>query len=147
MLPGERAVRLHLRRTFSNELRHMEALHNLAVRSLSRRLRPQHGIDTHTLWVAAGLFAKACKQHRAIQILCRAGLGTDAHALTRNLFETTLALFFVLRKRVTLKQGGRRTARVDWRPLNSRLRSRLYNSNIQFEKQRAAKDWIRTPTI
>lgn len=85
----------------------MTALHNFAVSILNPqiKIRGSKGIDDSVVYVCLGLFVKACRQFRSVQRLCQAGLGSDAHALTRNLFETWLALMFVERRRVTLKQG------------------------------------------
>jgi hypothetical protein len=144
MLPDERYVRSTLRKQFGQDFKQMDALHNLAVRAVHRAITPIKGMDLLTVLVASGLYVKASKQFRSIQTLCQAGLGTDGYALTRNLFETALALVFVLRNRVTLKRGGVRVGKVDRRPLGSRFRARLYLANVAFEALRTLNDWDRT---
>ncbi len=149
MLPNEGSVRAELARAHNSDFAKMNSLHALAVSVIDPKvtIRQTPGIDGAVVKVSLGLFVKACRQFRSIQLLCEAGLGSDAHALTRNLFETSLALLFVARRRVTLKQNGKRLGRIGKQALGSRLRARLYLANSQFEAERTLNDWERTPGL
>jgi hypothetical protein len=146
MLPNEPAVERDLASRFGNQFTEMTALHTFAVSILAPQItiKGSKGVDGSVVYVCLGLFVKACRQFRSVQHLCQAGLGSDAHALTRNLFETWLALMFVARRRVTLKQGKKRLGSVGKRALGSRLRARLYLANAAFESERVVKDWEST---
>ena len=149
MLPNEGSVRAELARAHNSDFANMHSLQALAVSVIDPRItiRQSVGIVSTVVYVRLGLYVKACRQFRSIQLLCEAGIGSDAHALTRNLFETSLALLFVARRRVTLKRNGKRIGRVGKRALGSRLRARLYLANVQFEAERTLGDWERTPGL
>jgi len=147
MLPDEQIVRAELQARFAEAFQGMSGLLSFAaglVTSGEIRLTQLRGLDPAVVQVALGLYVKACKQFRSILALCEYGLGEDAHALTRNLFETTVALVFVLRHRVTLTSQGKTLPRVRGKPLTAKLRARLYMANIAFEHQRTLYEWERT---
>ena len=94
----------------------------LSETSLSSDLR---GVDRHVCAMTLGLYAKACKTHRSIQHLLAAGLTSDAEALLRVLFETTVAIHFILKKQ-------------------SALRSRMYGMFPLVQAAKASRGWQRT---
>lgn len=53
------------------------------------------GLSERTAFVLLGLYGKACKTFRAIQILCLFGLGEDANGLLRVLAETLVNMFYI----------------------------------------------------
>src|SRR5712692_3599688 len=130
MLPNDRANRALVRARCKKLLRQAADLHNFAVAVLQQSVAsgeeqsglriPNRQIDSSVVFVTLGLYVKACKQHRSILLLARAGLGPDALAIARNLFETTLALTFILRKQVRLP----RFSAIRGRPLSTRFRTR-----------------------
>jgi hypothetical protein len=63
------------------------------------------GLANATVHLALGLFAKACKQFRGIIALCEMGLPKEAGAIERCLFEAILAMNFILRPRIVLKEN------------------------------------------
>src|SRR4051794_29878373 len=65
------------------------------------------GVTDRARFLALGLYAKACKQFRGIIILGERGFGDEVTVLTRSLFETTLALNFILNESITLKRDGK----------------------------------------
>src|SRR5262245_57827488 len=146
MLPDEVEARAKLRQLFEKEFAKMSELHDLSVSIVSFPLKVASSpdIDRSTADVSAALYVKALRQFRAIQLLCEGGLGTDAWALCRNLFETTLALCFVLQPRFRPKKDGRPLAAVKGKPLSRRFRARLYIANISFEKERMLGQWQKT---
>jgi hypothetical protein len=147
MLPGEVPARRQVRAGHGVLLRDTNLFHTFAVSLLDRDVLNIQGLrdlDPVVALVTVGLFTKACWQHRSVQLLARAGLGADALALARCLFETTLALGFVLKDRVRLRRDGGFLPPVPGRPLNSRLRARLYLANIAFENARTLNEYQRT---
>jgi len=146
MLPDEVEAREKLTQLFSSEFARMSELHDLAVGIVSFPLTIESApdLDRSTADVALGLYVKALRQFRAIQLLCEGGLGTDAWALARNLFETTLALCFVLQPRFRPKKDGRQLPSVRGKPLSRRFRARLYIANVVFERERMLGQWQKT---
>jgi hypothetical protein len=147
MLPDEQIVRAELQSRFAEAFQGMSELLSFAVGVVTAgeiRLTRLRGVDSAVVQVALGLYVKACKQFRSILVLCEHGFGEDAHALTRNLFETAIALVFVLRHRVTLRSQGKTLPRVKGKPLTAKLRARLYVANIAFEHERTLNEWERT---
>jgi hypothetical protein len=55
-------------------------------------------IDPTVVRVVLGLYVKACKTYRATIMMAEAGLAEDAYVLARTLFETMLAVAWVLQK-------------------------------------------------
>jgi uncharacterized protein DUF5677 len=146
MLPDEAEARAKLSELFRKQFAEMDELHDFSVKLIPFPLRidAQPHLDRSTVDVALALYVKASRQFRGIQLLCEAGLGTDAYALARNLFETTLAVCFVLQPRFIPKRNGRRLTRVKGKPLSSRFRARLYIANLAFEQERMLRHWRTT---
>jgi hypothetical protein len=163
LLPNERANRALVRARSKMLLSQATDLHRVAVAVLQQSLGgaeqsglriPNSHIDSTVVFVALGLYVKACKQHRSVQLLARAGLSPDALAIARNLFETTLALVFILRKQIRLRRGfspahpsGLSLSAIQRRPLSTRFRARLYQANLVFEQERTRDEFARTPRI
>ncbi len=79
--------------------------------------------------VGLGLLAKACKQYRAVGAMVELGLGDVADSIARMMFESMLAIHFVLRAEVNLTRDGVPVGPVPNRPLTTRLRTSLYLAN------------------
>lgn len=148
MLPHETAVETELAIRFPYLFQTAHDVHVLAVKPL---LEPDgivgkisRGLSRSVVYTAIGLHVKALKQHRSTQVLAEKGLGQDALAITRNLFETMMALAFLLRHRVTLKEHGRVLAPVPGKPLSTRFRTQMYDANTTLEKQRTNTEFART---
>ena len=94
MLPDEREARAKLLELFGHEFAQMSELHDFSVSLIPfpLRIEARRNLDKSTADVALALYVKACRQFRAIQLLCEGGLGGDAWALARNLFESSLPL-------------------------------------------------------
>jgi hypothetical protein len=147
MLPGEVHARRQVRAGHAALLRDSNTFQTFAIGLLSGgtfNLQGTRGVDDAVCLVALGLFIKACKQHRSVQLLARAGLGEDALALTRCLFETTLALVLTLKDRVRMRSNGVLMPTVPSRHAGSMLRARLYLANIAFEHDRTLREFGRT---
>ena len=100
-LPNEEAGRKQVQAAFGAQLRKMGQLLRLAFVVVGEgrlRIGKPRGADATVPRVVTGLFAKACKTYRGIVLLCEAGLAEDAFILARGLFETTLAVFWVLQR-------------------------------------------------
>lgn len=132
MLPGEAEARAKLLQLFDHEFAQMSELHDFSVGIISfpLRIESRPDLDRSTADVALALYVKACRQFRGIQLLCEGGLGSDAWALARNLFETTLAVCFVLQPRFTPKRDGKRVPKVKGKPLSSRLRANAFRKFV-----------------
>lgn len=100
-LPNEDQVKAALQKQFDPLFKKANRVHSAAVEVLTRGHFNISNPDPHcpgTLTVVASLISKACKTFRAIQVTCAHGLGQDAAVLGRQLFETTVAITFVLQK-------------------------------------------------
>src|SRR5437899_2303953 len=118
MLPGEAPARRQVRAVHGALLRDTNVFHSFAVGLLAAgelNLQGVRDVDPVVALVTLGLFTKACWQHRSVQLLARSGLGADALALARCLFETALALGFVLKDRIRLRGDGKFLPRVPGR--------------------------------
>jgi len=148
MLPNEDDARVAVAAQFRREFAFAREVldHCVAVVNRDRlRVEKRRGLNDTVLFVALGLYTKACKQARSILTLCEGGLGEDAHALTRALFETTLALNFILRPRVTIRRGGIRLPPVSGKPLTTGFRADLYLARFVVERNLMVQDLARTP--
>jgi hypothetical protein len=56
------------------------------------------GLNIGIVYLAASILAKGCKTFRAIHAAARAGCGQDASILLRALFESTMALLYILQR-------------------------------------------------
>ncbi len=146
MLPDETEARAKLRELFEREFEQFNALQlfSVALIPFPLKIQAHRGLDRAVVDVALGLYVKACRQFRGIQLLSEAGLGSDASALTRGLFETTLALKFVLAPRFVPRRNGKRLPNVKGKPLTVRFRARMYAANLAFEKLRMLDRWRAT---
>jgi hypothetical protein len=100
MLPNETEAIAKIASELRSDFEAAERLHNVVVGMLSGTWRPPtRGLSPLVLFSIAGLMTKACKTYRAIQHVCAAGLGQDATVLLRSLYETMVAVLFILQKR------------------------------------------------
>src|SRR4051812_45067901 len=108
MLPFEDEARQDVEDNHHKELTECRELLRLALEMIgcdgSGNLRipstPVSGMGVIAKSLALGLFAKACKQFRGIILLGERGFGGEVTVLTRSLFETTLALTFIVNESV-----------------------------------------------
>jgi hypothetical protein len=104
-LPEEKEARADLAQQFNDLFSRSERVHNAAVELLTRgkfvvsKRNPGRGVLT----LIASLLTKALKTFRGIQILAEAGLGQDASVLARQLFETAVAVKFILKAETPLR--------------------------------------------
>src|SRR5438105_1996940 len=110
MLPFEDDARRDIEATFPKELANSRELMRLALDmvgdngsgNLDIPSKPVPGVGDLARSLVLGLYAKACKLFRSIIILGERGFVGEATVLTRSLFETTLALNFVMTETVSL---------------------------------------------
>ena len=105
------------------------------------------GIDDYVAVVALGLVAKACKQYRAIGEMVSLGLGEVADSNARMLFETMLAVDFIMRRRVALKRGAAPLPAVPGRPMTTKFRTSLYLAHDAFNQQKFVRGMLDTPGL
>lgn len=79
-------------------------------------------VDQIVVYTIIGLYVKALKTFRAIQVACEGGLTQDGISLLRVLFETTVAILFILQR-------------------NTRLRARLYHARIYVKHLALMRTW------
>jgi hypothetical protein len=144
MLPRETEVKeAYLQHHYGTDFATMTDVLELALRMTQApiRITKPRGLDRQVIDVSFGVFVKACKQYRSIQILCEHGLPEDAQALTRNLGETMIALYFLLRHRVKLKNGPHALPPIPGKARTTRFRSDLYLSHGVLQKEKMLNDW------
>ncbi|OAI45808.1 hypothetical protein AYO44_12340 [Planctomycetaceae bacterium SCGC AG-212-F19] len=97
--------------------------------------------------LALGLYAKACKQFRGIIILGERGFGGEVTVLTRALFETTLAINFIMNETVALKRDGKAFDPEPSTPLTTDFRALLYGAHTAFVQAKRLKQWSERPEL
>jgi hypothetical protein len=125
MLPDEARARREIAAVLKPQSEEMDRWLDLALTlvppsGIKAPRKPQ--LDEIVVWTVIGLYAKALKTFRAIQIVSEAGLSQDAIALNRVLFENTLAILFILQR-------------------NSRLRARMYHAYLYVKQLRLLRSW------
>jgi Family of unknown function (DUF5677) len=155
MLPFEDRARQDIADTFSKELAACRDLLQLALDVLgcdnSGNLQIPStsvlGVGEDARSLALGLYAKAIKQFRCMTLLGEAGFGSEVTVLTRTLFETALALEFVMKAEVTLKRGSKIVNFDKSRPLTTDFRAMLYAARVAFEAERHLKNLNANPVL
>ena len=145
MLPGENEFADKVRQELAEVFMVGQALLELAVDIVSRRL-PTVSMQVqtdNTFAYRAGhaLCIKACKSFRSSLLLAEVGASNDLTIMSRSMFETYVAASFVLRDHVALNLPG-----VDDAALTSNDRARLYlafgfiNKYEELKKHKADPD-------
>lgn len=130
-LPQEDTGRRRVQADLGQQLAEMGRLLTLAFTVLPHggiTLTKRRGLNPVVVHVVAGLFAKACKTYRAITHTCALGLAEDAFVLSRGLFETALAVFWILKKA-------------------SRRRAQMYLAHLSMRDRKIFLEWKRTRGI
>jgi len=149
----ETQVKAAIERLWRDELRLAARLLQSGLRAVGAvahrprgrfRSRGSAGLRYNAFHVGLSLYVKSSKQFRSLILLCQAGLTEDAEIIARSLFETLLALNFVLRRSVQLKENGKRI-KVERhgrrQPLDCGFRTELYLAHYAFDLQRRVKGW------
>ena len=145
MLPGENEFADNVRQELAEVFMVGQALLELAVDIVSRRL-PTVSMQVqtdNTFAYRAGhaLCIKACKSFRSSLLLAEVGASNDLTIISRSMFETYVAASFVLRDHVALNLPG-----VNDAALTSNDRARLYlafgfiNQYEELKKHKADPD-------
>jgi hypothetical protein len=140
-LPNEDATRTLIEQKLRSELDVASEVLGLGtgIFTSGNRISPGDGVDDLVLMVTLGLIAKSCKQYRAIGELIQMGLGEVADSNARMLLETTLAVLFLMRRRVVLKENGKTFSGIMGKPLTTRFRARLYLAYDAFNGRKFAQ--------
>jgi Family of unknown function (DUF5677) len=148
-LPHEDKVRFTIRKGLKPELEIAAAIldHAVGVYTSGTPMKPGKALDDFVVIVALGLIAKACKQYRAIGEMVHLGVGEVADSNCRMLFETMLAVHFILRPRVILKREGKKLAAVKGKPLTTKFRTSLYLASGAFNGRKTANGYLTTPGL
>jgi hypothetical protein len=100
-LPDEDSAKADVAQQFAELFARAERVHDAAVETLTRGqlvVRQTANANSGVVFLIASLMTKACKTFRAIQVVCQSGLGQDAAVLARQLFETAIAVGFILKE-------------------------------------------------
>ncbi len=148
-LPHEDKVRGLIRKRLEPELKIASAILDLGtgIYTTGTPMKPGKGLDDFVVVVALGLVAKACKQYRAIGEMVELGLSEVADSNARMLFETMLAVHFILRPRVILKRDGKKLAAIKGKPLTTKFRTSLYLASDAFNGRKLAHGLLTTPGL
>ncbi len=149
MLPFEDEVRSEVKANAQKEVAEARELLRQALEMLGSdgngNLRvtssPVPGIGDLTTLLALGLYAKACKQFRTIIMVGEAGFGSEVTVLTRALFETALALEFLLKELVVLRRDGAEVDIDASRPLTTGFRAQLYGARAALMAEKRLREW------
>jgi hypothetical protein len=155
MLPFEDQARQDVEAGYPRELAESRELLQLAldmIRSdgqggLSISSVPVPGVTDRARSLALGLYAKACKQFRGIIILGERGFGGEVTVLTRALFETTLAMNFIMTDTVALKRDGKAFDPDPSRPLTTNFRALLYGAHAALVQAKRHRHWSERPEL
>jgi hypothetical protein len=148
-LPHEDELRAVIQQRLDPELRLATEILDLgtSIFTSGRRITPAEDIDDFVVMVGLGLLAKACKQYRAVGAMVELGLGDVADSIARMMFESMLAIHFVLRAEVNLTRDGVPVGPVPNRPLTTRLRTSLYLANDAINGRRLVRGLLQTPGL
>ncbi len=94
-------ARADLKRQFKSQFAKMDVVYSAAASMFKARgvkITKPRGLSHGTVTVIFLLLTKACKTFRAIRATCLEGCGQDAGILVRGLFETTLAVLWILQR-------------------------------------------------
>lgn len=109
MLPGESDFVVSIRRTLGEWPDFHDRLNTLACALIDDGpWAVPTGMSEETIHLLGALLAKACKTHRAIGLCCNSGLGHDAQALGRMLFENVVAILYLLDDDLSAEQRAQR---------------------------------------
>lgn len=114
LLPLETKCLAEIRAIHADSFRSARYVMTLGMRAvgiqedgITSMLVPRNAkLSKDTVDLCVGIFAKVCKQYRATIALFELGLVQDAGSITRSLFESVLALMFILKPDVELKEDG-----------------------------------------
>jgi hypothetical protein len=155
MLPFEDRVRKKIEEAFPDDLALCRDLLRFALDllgcdstgNLQIPSTPVPDVSNRARSLALGLYTKACKLFRSIMLLGEAGFAEELNILARSLFETALALEFILKPQVTLTCSGKAINVDPSKPLTSDFRALLYWSGVAFAEERRFKVFSDDPEL
>ena len=153
LLPHETSIQTAIARLLKQELNCASNLLTFGISLMGKKDLHQVHLPHDSVVTAVGLFVKASISFRAIIHLCAAGLDRSAMPVSRSLFETSLNLTFLIRRRVVLYQfnDSKRKPRTKWelfgKRLSPRFRTALYNAWCVLKDEKMANDQSRTPGL
>ena len=156
MFPHEEEVRHRIEAAFAAELSFSADVFKLGLDAIGWddqdeggrvTVTRRKGVNDLTFYLALGLFAKVCNQHRSVTLLCRRGYGDAASILTRAMFESVLALHFLLKPRINLKENGKPFKPDPKKSLTTQFRSWLYLAHAAFQDEELLNNFQGTPLL
>ena len=131
MLPYETAAVRLLWAKIKDDANAAERLHDAIVAAFvaeDLNIENGRGLTHGVVQLVMGLLTKGCKTFRAVELTAVNGLGEDAGTLTRSLYETTMAVLFILQK-------------------DSRRRAVMFHAYAAEQKVKMVRNWQRTPGL
>lgn len=105
-LPEEAVGRHAVIATHAKELLAMTETLRLSLALIASggiHFKPARGLDESVVPVIVGLYTRACRLFRSIQIVAEAGLAENAETLNRTLFEMLVLIGWILQKHSTTR--------------------------------------------
>lgn len=155
MLPLEDQAQQEVQADHHKELAESHELLRLALHMIGSDGRgnlrlpsePVPGVTDLARSLSLGLYAKACKLFRSIIILGERGFRGEVTILARSLFETTLAMNFVMNDHVALKRDGKAFDPDPSRALTTEFRAVLYGAHAVHTEAKRFKQWSEIPEL
>ena len=150
LLPHETDIQNAIARLLEHELNCASNLLAFGISLLGKKNLQRIRLPHDSAVTAVGLFVKASISFRAVIYLCAAGLDRSAMPVSRSLFETSLNLTFLVRRRVALYRFNDSTrTKLDLfgKRLSPKFRTALYNAWCVLRDEKMANDQARTPGL
>lgn len=155
MLPFEDQVRQEVQAEYPRDLAESRKLLHLAMDMIGSdgnggvniSSAPIPGVTDRARSLALGLYVKAIKQFRGIIILGERGFRSEVTILTRTLFETALAINFIMNETVALKRDGKPFDPDPSRRLTTDFRALLYGAHAAYVQAKRYKQWGERPEL
>lgn len=106
-----------------------ERLHDFVVNEyFDPELKLGTTVNVGVMTTLMGLLAKACKTHRAVELVARNGLGEDGMTLARSMYETAMIVSFIVKE-------------------DSETRNAMYVTHMIHQKLKMFNSWAATPIL
>lgn len=105
-------------------------LHDAVLRSLGPQIQVNKAIDRRVAQTVLALLSKGLSTFRGIELVAMAGLGGDAQALLRSLFEAMLAAQWILQNEDERKQRAMTFAAYEFNQYRKMLKAVAVNKKL-----------------
>ena len=153
IIPNELQVRQAIPQRLATELQCAHDLLKFGVNLPTSKDPHECRLPHDTVVTALALFVKASLSFRGVIALCQVGLDRSAMPVSRSLFETTLNLVFLVRRRVSLhcfndsKKKPKTPLPLLGMKLTPKFRTALYNAWCVLREEKSIAAWQKTPGL